>query len=1108
MVIKRLSLAFVFILIFSILVGSFPQSIHADGFSAKTIIAKEFSSEHPQNDAEIVPGQVIVKYKHASQNKSSFGIKSIGPSTQVLHFSNETSVSDKIAELKKDPNVEYAEPDYIVHLVDMPLTTGAPVPIATSTPTPGGGGGSAGGALPPIEISISQNVYFSSDLDYMHNWGKTAAKLKYAQEKTTKELAANVIVAVVDTGVYMEHPDLVSAKIPGLTGRDFAKKVGESPDNDPQDDNGHGTNVAGIIAANGNIFSGVAPGTKILPVKVLDSGGIGETSQVIEGINYAVSSGANIINLSIGSPGDSQALHDAIINAVKAGVLVVAAAGNDGNNISGVEQGNISDTDYSELPEKPAKPFIGKFAAYTNYPAAYPEVISVAALEQLLNKTITLADFSNVGKIDVAAPGVNIYSTYIGSAPNNYKYMSGTSQATPFVSGFAALLKANDPSLDVERLTVIIEESAALQEIPEIDYSNEDFNLNGFDLYGYGIINGESAFKQTRLELNAVGTKFDNSNHVTLNVTTKDYKNISTIVNGSITGSLYQIFEDSYDNPNNLASSTLINLTNGTGETSLENPKSSSMFYYYYLYVDDSSLAEHNYIYSNIIEFVNRPSVPTPLDSGRTFTGSHQITLTSTASDSIYYSLDNWNSINHYDGPFTISQNTTLLTYAKSNHVYSDVDGSFNYVINSSSSNSGNTTPSGGGGGGCGACGYVPQLLDGAATPTATPTATPAPTPTAKPAEAVVTKGDNGKSSLEVKPNKDVLIAQLNKSKDDVIIDAKSTESINAVSVDLDGNVLQKAKEKGTAIVIQSNDLQIHFAPDTLNLGASNANVKFSATIADNQILPDNIQAVSTIYDFNLSVDNVDTHTFNKPIEVHFSIDPTKIHNMNNLGVFYYNDTTQKWEYVGGTVNADNTVTALLPHFSKYAVLENSKTFADVKNHWAKNEIEEMAAKQIINGMTESSFKPEANITRAQFVSLLARALRLEAPVNTIGFNDVPANAWYKNDIYSAFSNQIVKGITENRFAPDDNITREQLATLLVNAYLQKTGKQLSDIMTTQEVKFTDEGGISNWARVNVRIAASLGLMSGSGSGKFNPKGLATRAEAAVALKRFLNKIN
>jgi hypothetical protein len=189
-------------------------------------------------------------------------------------------------------------------------------------------------------------------------------------------------------------------------------------------------------------------------------------------------------------------------------------------------------------------------------------------------------------------------------------------------------------------------------------------------------------------------------------------------------------------------------------------------------------------------------------------------------------------------------------------------------------------------------------------------------------------------------------------------------------------------------------------------------------------------------------------------------------------------------------------------------VLEYNKTFNDIQHHWAKADIEEMAAKQIINGMTEMTFQPDSSITRAQFVSLLARSLKLENTASEQIFSDVQAASWYANDVYAAYQARIVSGKSDQIFAPDDKITREQLATLLVNAYLTATGKQLSDIVITQEVKYADEGNTSTWARSNVRIATSLGFMSGVGNGVFNPAGYATRAEAAVVLKRFLNHVN
>jgi subtilisin family serine protease len=1026
------------------------------------------------SNEEIIPGQVLVKYKHSVQSSSSFGIQSLGPQIQTIHFSESMDVGEKIKQLKLDPNVEIAEPVYKVHAY-------------TTTYNPADG-------------SVSGNVYFNySDQTYMHNWGKTVTKTTYLQGLTSNTQINQVIVAVIDTGVDMEHPDLKGAKIPGYPGYDFI-----SHDNLPQDDNGHGTNVAGIIAADGGIngigYYGVAPGAKILPIRVLGADGSGTSDDVIAGIDYAVANHANIINLSLGSPIGSIIMHQAIINAVNAGVLVIAAAGNEGNNYYGDVPGNISDS-------KSGGYFTGIVAAMTGYPAKYPEVISVGATEQLPNGSIAIADFSNTGKVDVVAPGVNIYSTFSTSVGAAYRYMSGTSQATPSVAGFAALLKANNPSFGVSKLTEMIRNSATPFEIPSIEYSNGI--LGTTDLYGYGLINAKASYQRPRLNISAA-TTFTNNN-VALNVSTKNYQNILTSDTATVSGSVYQIYEDAVEETFVLKSSPSIYLAGGPSSINMPNPNSSSSYYHYFMYVGDNVNSEQ-FINSNVIEFLNRPPVPAPASGSGSgvYTGSKTITLTSLATDSIYYSL-NGSSFTHYTGPFTITQSSTLYTFGLINHVFSAALGTFNYTINqptpiptATPSDGGTNTVIGGGGGGGG---FIPFIPPGpAGSPTATPVPTISPTPTPKPSDIFHIQIENGKSNLEVKPNKDNLLKLINTNSSDITVNAKSSDSTDSVSVELDGEVMLQAQQKGKSITISSNDLQVHFAPGTLNLHNTTGNLIFSASIANDESLANNVHSVSTVYNFNLSVGDQAIHTFKEPIEVNFSIDPSKVQNANHLGVFYYNETNQAWEYIGGTVK-DNTVTALLPHFSKYAVLENSKTFNDIQSHWAKSEIEEMAAKQIVNGMTEVSFKPEANITRAQFVSLLVRSLRLESSSGSTLFSDIPSNAWYNKDVYAAYNAKIIKGITEQTFAPEAKITREQLATLLVNAYLQKTGKQLSDIVTTQEV-YTDEGSISSWARSYVQIATSLSLMGGVGNGKFNPSGFATRAEAAVVLKRFLNLAN
>ena len=241
-------------------------------------------------------------------------------------------------------------------------------------------------------------------------------------------------VAVLDTGVQSNHPDLKSNLWENTNdpsnGRDddgngviddrFGGDVvdGKGSGDDKQ---GHGTHVAGIIGARGNNDRGIAGlcwSVKIVAVRVLDADGRGYSSSGIAGLDYAIKAGAKVINASFGGSTGSEIARDAIQQAKSKGVLVVAAAGNDGVNDD----------------EKPV------------FPAAYPDsnILSVAAT----NSKDKLASFSNFGAktVDLAAPGDRIASTFWKS---DYAYMSGTSMAAPYVAAAAAMLRKEHSSWSV-----------------------------------------------------------------------------------------------------------------------------------------------------------------------------------------------------------------------------------------------------------------------------------------------------------------------------------------------------------------------------------------------------------------------------------------------------------------------------------------------------------------------------------------------------------------------------------------------------------------------------------------------------------------------------------
>lgn len=231
---------------------------------------------------------------------------------------------------------------------------------------------------------------------------------------------SGVKIAILDSGIDYTHPDL-NANYRG--GFDFVNY-----DSDPMDDFGHGTKVAGIIAAEDNNIGvlGVAPEASIYGIKVLGSGGSGSVSNVIKGIEWAVDNDMDIISMSLGGPSGTYSCKEAVDNAYRSGVLVIASAGNYGSS----SNDNVA------------------------YPAKYDSVVAVSAIDQNDN----LCSFSSVGPaVELTAPGSRITSTSMGGG---YQYFSGTSASAPVVSGVAALIKSADPTLTNDEIREYLKSNA------------------------------------------------------------------------------------------------------------------------------------------------------------------------------------------------------------------------------------------------------------------------------------------------------------------------------------------------------------------------------------------------------------------------------------------------------------------------------------------------------------------------------------------------------------------------------------------------------------------------------------------------------------------------
>ncbi|MEU4395903.1 S8 family serine peptidase [Kribbella sp. NPDC023855] len=337
-----------------------------------------FTARHDAAKPEFEPNTVMVKFKSkATASARKAAVSKLGAvtedaaSSRVVKLKGDKSATELLKKAKADPAVELASLTYLRKVSAVPNDQ-----------------------FYPMVAGAGQATYLNT------------VRLPQAWDVTKS--TGNQIVAVLDTGVDAGHPDLVGRLVTGYNAVSSTRP-------NPVDDHGHGTMSLGVIAATANNSIGVAGvgwSAKAMPVKVAGSNAVANDLDIVEGLDWAVAHGAKVITMPLGNPGDNPVLHDAIKRAVANGVVVVAAAGNDGSSV-------------------------------VQYPAAYPEVIAVAAT----TAGGVLTDFSSYGDwVDLAAPGWDLLSTGLRTT-NPYSYCSGTSCSASIVAGVVALVRNKWPTL-------------------------------------------------------------------------------------------------------------------------------------------------------------------------------------------------------------------------------------------------------------------------------------------------------------------------------------------------------------------------------------------------------------------------------------------------------------------------------------------------------------------------------------------------------------------------------------------------------------------------------------------------------------------------------------
>ena len=386
------------------------------GLAAPTAAAAEPKAESAPAAGDIIPGEVLVTFRadRALESTRVRGLAALADlgagetGAPTLLSTNGRSVDQVIAELEADPSVLAVEPNYRVHLAD----DGA-VAVAVNDPK-------------------TNDQYSLDAMRVREAWSLV--------DDTSR------VVAVLDTGVMASHPDLVGRV---LKGYDFVNNDGHAGD-----DNGHGTWVAGIIAAkanNGYGIAGVAPTTRILPAKIMSSSGTGSTADLLAAIRWSADKGADVINMSVGGFPYSQMMQDAVNYAWSKGAVLVGAAGNNRRE-------------------------------ETYYPASFDHVISVSATQ--VNDEFS--NWSSYGsKVDVSAPGSSVLTTNCYTCTyadhdswGSHTFISGTSFATPNVAGVVALIQARYPG------------DSPSQVVGRLYATVDDLGYKGWDKrYGRGRVN-------------------------------------------------------------------------------------------------------------------------------------------------------------------------------------------------------------------------------------------------------------------------------------------------------------------------------------------------------------------------------------------------------------------------------------------------------------------------------------------------------------------------------------------------------------------------------------------------------------------------------------------
>ncbi|MBA9083756.1 secreted pullulanase [Fontibacillus solani] len=340
-----------------------------------------------------------------------------------------------------------------------------------------------------------------------------------------------------------------------------------------------------------------------------------------------------------------------------------------------------------------------------------------------------------------------------------------------------------------------------------------------------------------------------------------------------------------------------------------------------------------------------------------------------------------------------------------------------------------------------------------------------------------------------------------------------------SVEVSVPADVLDKINQAGLAITLVTSDAVITIPANALEAAGAKEFKLTKKLIGETEaqsilnqagIANQSLQPVSRMFGFTITVidkngNSSNLTTFNKNLNVFLQLTAQNLANLadkRKAGV-YHIAADGLTNFKGGKFNGQQ-IHFLTDHFSNFIVLESTKTFGDTVGNWAKDYIEVLAARSITDGVTSDQFAPKGTVTRGQMAVFLGRALNIAEDSQGAAFTDVSGDQYYARYVNAMKLAGIMNGYEDGTFRPDQDVTREEMVTMIMKAYSYTTGETTA--VESESGSFKDIHLVSEYAVNSLKAAASLGFVEGVADGYFEPKSLFTRAQMAKVLIKLMEK--